>query len=161
MGLLANLDGLAIVYPLEVDKIVAADGTFRTDLSPQHMASILRIDPRPISANASEHEIAADATLFKAVVCTLTDESKAFIREFRKSQQRKGLPPNGGGGEFTRKEIAFTLNDIGNPDDQRKMILTAISRAARGVMPVGGEQARAVGIARGDIESGSFGLWAG
>jgi hypothetical protein len=48
MGYLANLDGLAIVYPTEVDTLVAADGAFRAALPLAHGSGI--------SSNSGESE---------------------------------------------------------------------------------------------------------
>jgi hypothetical protein len=156
MGLLPNLDGVAVLYP-DVLKNLISDGRFRTDLPLPDITKILHHGK--ISDN--DNAIDRDAPIFSVIIGTLSEESKAYTREFWRTQQRNGLPPNGGVGQFTRKRIVFTLNDLKQPDDERKLIIDAILRAERRAPLVIGYPARAIGVTQGEIESDSAGLWAG
>ncbi len=154
MGLVADLDGKVIRYPEELVKLVAHDGSFRTNLSLAQMAGILRIDPRTIAKKDSPNEIDPGAVLFKVAVGTLSERSKAFLRKERATKHRESRPVDMPVDEFIREDASFSVNSVKHPDDDRKMILAAISRAVREVMPQPGEKARAIVISREAIESG-------
>jgi hypothetical protein len=156
MGLLPNLDGMAVLYP-DVLKNLISDGRFRTDLPLPDITKIL--NPGKISDH--DNAIDPDAPIFSVIIGTLSEESKAHARGYWMTQQRNGLPPNGGVGEFTRKRVVFTLNNLKQPDDERKLIIEAILRAELRPPLVIGYEARAIGVAQGEIESGSVGIWAG
>jgi hypothetical protein len=145
---------MVIRYPEEVATLVAPDGSFRTHLSLEQMAGALRIDPRVIAKKDSPNGINSGAVLFKVVIGTLSDRSKAFLREERTTKSRVNRPPDLLVDEFDTEEISFTLDALKLLDDDRKIILAAISRSAREIRPQPGERARAIATSREEIESG-------
>ncbi len=147
--LVANLNGIAVAYWAEADGLVVkADGRFQTNLSIEEVTAILLVDPASISRPGSPWEIDPDAVLFRAQSGTLTPQAKIRSREMRKQQAWYVFP------EWEVHDFAFTLNKLMHPNEEEKMILTAISRAARGIMPAPGDKIRAVGVNRGDFDHG-------
>ncbi len=161
MGLAVDLDGKAVLYPEEVAALVGHDGSFRTDLSLDQLAAALRIDPRTISKTGSPDEINPGAVLFKVMIGTLTERSKALRREQRTTKRRESRPTDMLVDEFVKEKISFTLDALKQPDGDQKTILTAISRSARELMVQPGETARAIVTSREAIESGSVEFWPG
>ena len=72
-----NLEGTAVAYPEEVGGLVAADGSFRTELTLNEMATVLRISSQTIAKPRSKKEIDPDAVLFKAVTGKLSDAGQS------------------------------------------------------------------------------------
>ena len=86
-----DLDGTAVVYPIEVDRLVGPDGSFCTDLSLSDLAGLLNVDPQTIARKGSNNEVDPDAVLFTAVMGRLSEQAKALARgRFR---SRTGCPP--------------------------------------------------------------------
>ena len=137
-----NLEGTAVVYPEEVDALAAADGSFRTELSLNEMASALRIDPKSIANPRSKHEIDPEAVLFKAVTGRLTDQAKARSRWMREIELRGGPAASTAGCEWVTVEFPFSLNALKHPNRDQKVVLDAISHSARSRATTGGENQR-------------------
>ena len=152
LGWVADLDGTAVIYPREVNGLVAADGRFRTDLSPAEMARILGVDPATIARPGSSDEIDARAVLFRAVSGELTGRARALARRWRGEQADQGRIADAVGYEWVPREFAFTLGDLEHPDDAERRVLVAISRAARQLMPEPGEGIRAIAVERSDVQ---------
>jgi hypothetical protein len=150
-GLAPDLNGIAVAYWAEADGLVLkADGRFQTNLSIEEVTAILLVDPASISRPGSLREIDPDAVLFRAQSGTLTPQAKIRSREMRKKQAWYVFP------EWEVHDFAFTLNTLMHPNEEEKMILSAISRAARGIMPAPGDRIRAVGVNRGDFGHGAI-----
>ena len=88
-----DLDGTAVVYPIEVDRLVGPDGSFCTDLSLSDLAGLLNVDPQTIARKGSNDEVDPDAVLFTAVTGRLSEQAKALARRER-IQIQDGLPPS-------------------------------------------------------------------
>lgn len=155
LGWVPNGDGTAIRHPEEVMKLVTRDGKFRTELALEPLADLLHIDPRSISLQSFPGKLDPDAILFKVVVGKLSPESKRILRA--KQQARRSGSPDAESVtyQFVQQNVCFTLNGLKHPDSNQEMILAAISRAAREIMPVPGEKARAIETSRATIESGN------
>ncbi len=139
-----NLEGTAVVYPEEVDALAAADGSFRTELSLNEMASALRIDPKSIANPRSRHEIDPAAVLFKAVTGRLTDQTKVQSRRMREIELRGGPAASTAGWEWVTVEFPFSLNALKHPNREQKVVLDAISQSARGLERQPGAKTNAV-----------------
>ncbi len=63
-GLVGDLDGTAIAYMAEADGLVDKDGGFRTNLTLERMARILKVSGATIAKPDSPREIDPDAVLF-------------------------------------------------------------------------------------------------
>jgi hypothetical protein len=160
MGLVANLDGTAIAYIGEADGLVI-DGQFRTDLTLVELAHILRVDLASIASRMAPDEVDPDAELFRAQIGTLTEESKERSRKIRREQARAGKTPDAVFADFENTNLSFTFNRLRNPNAQEKIVLTAIARAAVGIMPKPGDLIRAVGASRSELAPGRIALAAG
>jgi len=134
-------------------RLVAVDGSFRTNITLAELAAVLRIDPGTIAKKDASNEIDPAAVLFKVAVGTLSERSKALLRKERTTMDREPRPPDLLVDEFIREDISFTLNSLKVPDDDRKIILVAISQAARQVRHQPGEKVRAIVTSRDAIES--------
>ena len=88
-----DLDGTAVVYPIEVDRLVGPDGSFCTDLSLSELAGLLNVDPQTIARKGSNHEIDPDAVLFTAVTGRLSEQAKALAQQSGRSRSRTVCPP--------------------------------------------------------------------
>ena len=115
LGLIPDFSGLAVAYPWEVEKLVAPDGSFRTD------------------------------TAFTVLVGTLSESAQARARAVRARMIREGSGPKVVALDFTVERVTFTVDDLTHPNERQNAILDAISRSAREVMPQVGEKIRAVG----------------
>jgi hypothetical protein len=153
MGWVSNLNGAAIAYPKEVDRI-AVDGRFQTDLTPAEMAAALRISTAAIVKPGAPPGIDPDAELFRAQLGVLKDECKARARKRREEQVRAGQVPDAMGYDWVLKDYSFTLNRLKHPNDEERAVLAAILRAAAEIMPRPGDDARAAGVVRGDLAPG-------
>jgi len=150
MGLIPDLDGMAVAYPEEVNELVARDGSFRTELALERMAEMLDIQvPQP------------DGILFTVVTGTLSEESRHMTRYFRDREKRAGRSPNVFVGEFITEEIPFSIHMLKAPSAELKTVLDAISRSAREMMPEVGERIRAHPVQRAVIDSGRVKFEAG
>jgi hypothetical protein len=146
-GLVRDLDGTAVAYTKEADGLVnQQDGSFRTDLSLERMAAILNVDRATIALPDNPHEINPDAVLFKAQVGTLTERIKELSRVKRKKQALQGRKGDWAYSEWNVRNLAFTLKRLKHPNDEEKIILAAIGRAARAIMPQPGDKILAVGV---------------
>jgi hypothetical protein len=146
LGLPVNLDGTAVVYPQQVDGLVASDGEFRTELSLHEMASALSLDPRTIARPGSKDEIDPDATLFTAVTGRLSEPAKARSRRLREIEYADIQPALVNPDEWLTLDAPFSLNVLRHPNQEQRMILEAISRSARGVMRQPGAAVNAVPV---------------
>jgi hypothetical protein len=140
----ANLEGTAVVYPQAVAALVGADGEFRTELSLNAIASILKIDPQTIARRGSKNEIDPEAALFTAVTGRLSERAKARIRRLREKEyvDTGSAPVNPD--EWLTVEVPFSLNTLRHRNAEQKLILDAISRSARGLVREPGAKANAV-----------------
>ncbi len=145
-----DIDGIAVPYTAEADRLVLPDGEFKTDLTIEEAATILRMDPSEIAK--TDGSLDPDATLFLANSGILTPEAKRWSRAMRAAQATKGEKPWQIYFEFTVTEYRFMLNKLKNPSQQERVILAAISRAARLILPKPGEGILAVGVNRGEFE---------
>jgi hypothetical protein len=154
-GLVGDLDGTAIAYAAEVDGLVANDGRFQTGLTLEPMARILNVGVETISKASAPHEIDPDAVLFKVQSGRLTELGKELSRRRRKEQALQGRKRDAVYDDWIVKKLSFTLNRLKHPNEEEGIVLEAISRSARSMMPQPGDKVRAVSVNRGDLESGS------
>jgi hypothetical protein len=148
-GWVGNLDGTAVAYSSEADELVASDGRFQTDLTPQEAHHKLGLDAAAISKKGSPDEIDSDVVLFKAQAGTLTETAKALGRILRSKHVAAAIR-----GEWDLKDFSFTLNQLKHPSEEEKAVLAAISRSKLGILPVPGDMIRAVPANRTDFEPG-------
>jgi hypothetical protein len=160
MGLVGDLDGMAVAYTIEADRLVS-DGAFLTDFSLHELASILHISEESLADPAAPGEIDSDAELFRAQSGTLTDRAKDLSRKHRMRQVRDGKTPDMVTCEWVITNFSFTLRRLKHPNDQEKVVLSAIILAAAETMPMPGDKIRAVGVNRGDLAYGLIALSAG
>jgi hypothetical protein len=73
----------------------------------------------------------------------------------------KGAVPDGVTPDWVVTEHSFTLNRLKHPSDLEKTVLSAIIRAAEGVMPQPGDKTRAVGLGADAVEPGQLSLYPG
>jgi hypothetical protein len=141
-----DLDGLAVVYPDEVDQLVRHDGSFRTDLAREDMAKILNLTPAKLASSGSptKVDIDPDTVLFRVALGRLTEESKTQCREIREIAAREHWEVSPEVYEWVMSERTFTMSALTNPNPEQKMILDAISRTARGLPAPQGRKIRAV-----------------
>ena len=139
-----NLEGTAIAYPQEVDRLVDAGGRFRTELSLDEMASVLSIDPQTIAKRGSKNEIDPEAVLFEAMTGRLTERAKAESRRLREIELREGWPISAFGHEWVTVAFPFSVNTLKHPSQEEQVVLDAISRSARGLRREPGAIANAV-----------------
>jgi hypothetical protein len=137
LGLAPDLEGTAVLYPEEVAHLVHHDGEFRTDLSLDELATILKVDRQTIAKKGSTVEVDPDAKLFTAVAARLTEKAKAEARRVREIQVRMGMPASAVGDEWQLTKLTFSLNDLIRPDQHQMHVLDAIRRSAlhRGKKP--------------------------
>jgi hypothetical protein len=147
-GRQVDLDGLAVVYPDAVDRLVRADGSFCTDLSLDHMAKILNVPAATLAKAGSTSGIDPDAVLFRAALGRLSEDSKARSRARRVTEARERRGSLTDVYEWVTSERSFTLRALTEPSPEEKAILDAISRAARGVPTPVGQKIKAVGFGR-------------
>jgi hypothetical protein len=140
-----NLEGTAVAYSQEVAALVSADGEFRTELSLNEMASVLKIDPRSIARRGSRNEINPDAALFNAVTGRLSEPAKTRIwRLWETEEYPETRPVPTYPDEWLTVDVPFSLKVLRHPNPEQKMILDAISRSARNLMREPGAKANAV-----------------
>jgi hypothetical protein len=152
LGWVPDLDGTVVAYVGEADRLVEG-GRFRTDISLDQMAAALMIIASSIANSRSPDEIDPDAELFRAHSGALTNESKESARALRR-WRLTGKIPNRFVQEWVIKEFSFTLNRLKHPSDEENSVLSAIVRAASGIMPARGDKVRAEGMSRGAFENG-------
>jgi hypothetical protein len=147
-GRLVDLDGLAILYPDVVDRLVRADGWFRTELALDEIAKELDVPPAKLALRGSTTRIDPDAVLFRVALGRLTEHSRAVSRERRaiEARIRSGFATDIY--EWVTSERSFTIRSLTNPSSEEKAILDAISRAVHGVPAPRGVKIKAVGIWR-------------
>jgi hypothetical protein len=160
LGLVANLDGTAVAYSIEADRLVS-DGQFRTDLRLAQLAALLKVSPDSIANPRSPNEIDPDAELFRAQAGTLTQRSKDVSRNRREQQLREGKIPDAVVPEWVVTNYSFTLNRLKHPSDEEMTVLSAITRAASEIRPLPGDRIRAVGVIRSDLALGRIALAGG
>src|SRR5262249_8377020 len=141
-----NLDGLVVLYPQEVDDLVARDGRFRIDLSLHELARVLKINPKSISKKDICEEVDSAAPLFRAVVGKLSPSAKAIARRHRAWQSSEGLPTDGAADEWVTEDFFFTLGALKEPTEKQKDVLAAISRSARQLTSQPGDTIRAIPV---------------
>jgi hypothetical protein len=139
-----NLEGTAVVYPQVVAALVRAEGEFRTGLSLNEMASVLKVDPQTIAKRGSRNEIDPEAVLFSALTGRLAERAKARSRRMRETEYPDTRPALVEPDEWLTVDVPFSLNVLRHPNQEQKMILDAISRSARGLMREPGAKANAV-----------------
>ncbi len=139
-----NLEGTAVAYPEEVDRLVGVDGRFRTELSLNEMASVLSIDPQTIAKRGSKKEIDPAAVLFEAVTGRLSERAKARSRRQREIELREGWPVSAFGHEWVTVAFPFSLTTLKHPNQEQQVVLDAISRSARGLEREPGAKTNAV-----------------
>ncbi len=130
LGLAPDLEGTAVLYPEKVARLVRHDGEFRTDLSLDELATILKVDRQTIAKKGSTVEVDPDAVLFTAVAARLTEKAKARARRAREIQVRMGMPASAVGDEWQLTKLKFSLNDLIRPDQHQMHVLDAIRRSA-------------------------------
>jgi hypothetical protein len=153
LGWVPNLDGTAIAYDRQADRLVEG-GRFRTDLSLDQTARALKISPSSIANPRAPEEIDPDAELFRAQSGVLTEKSKVSARKYQKQQLLEGTLPDPIVQECVITEFSFTLNRLKQPSDEEKAVLSAIVRAASEIMPAPDEKIHAVGLPREALEAG-------
>jgi hypothetical protein len=153
MGWVPDLDGAVIAYVIEADRLVDGD-RFRIDLSLEETARALRINPTLIADPRCSGEVDPDAELFRAQLGVLTERSRELSRKYRRRQVLEGSPPDGVRDEWVITTYSFTLNRLRHPSAKAAEVLSAIVRAARGIMPRPGDKFRAVGCTRGALDDG-------
>jgi hypothetical protein len=141
-----DLDGVAVVYPEEVDSLVRDDGSFRADLSLSEVAGILKIGVKTISLAGSQREIDSDATLFVVKVGRLTEDSKARARRHRELEAHVQREIPLGDYEWITADVGFTLNSLRHPTSEQRLILGGISHWARRLPPKPGGAVRALSL---------------
>jgi hypothetical protein len=152
LGWAPNLDGTAIAYARQADRLVEG-GQFRTDLSLDQTARALEISPSSIANPRSPSEIDPDAELFRLQSGVLTEKSKESTRTSER-QLLAGTLSDFIVNEWVITEFSFTLNRLKQPSDQEKEVLSAIARAASEIMPGPDDKVRAVGVPRDALEGG-------
>jgi hypothetical protein len=156
----ANLEGTAVAYPQEVAALADADGEFRTGLSLDEIASVLKVDPQSIAKRESRHEIDPDAFLFMAVTGRLTEQAKARSRRMRETDLQHLQPVSATSEDWVKTAVPFSLNSLRHPDQEQKIVLDAISRSARDLVREPGAKANAVplllGHERGELPRFEF-----
>jgi hypothetical protein len=153
-----DLDGMAVAYPEEVDRLVRADGSFRTDLSLEEMASALRISRRTIAKPARAKELDPEAVLFTVVTGRVTEESKAQSRRMRAIEVRERRGKFVGSYEWVTAEVPFSRSALEHPSNDQRAILEAISHSARVVPRQPGGKINAVAVSSAP-EGGRPGLF--
>src|SRR5262249_12890555 len=143
VGFIADLDGTAIAYTAEADRLFV-DGRFQLDLPLADLAKRLGKSPESIADPRSRSEVDRDAVLFRAQAGTLTENTKARLRQSRKPASRESQPLGLVHGDWVARSFAFTLNRLKHPSDDEKVILAAIGRSAAEIMPKPGDGIRAV-----------------
>ena len=151
MGYVANLDGKVIAYAVDAGGLVS-DGQFRIDLPLERMAGILRVSPDSIAKPHSRNEIDPNAELFRAQAGTLSETGKELSRKMRTRQLQEGKTPDAAFGDLVITNFSFSLNRLKQPNDEEKIVLSAIIRAAAGIMSMPGDKIRAVGVNLGSLE---------
>jgi hypothetical protein len=139
-----NLEGTAVAYPQDVAAMVGPDGEFRTDLSLNAIASLLKIDPRTTAKRGPKDEIDPATVLFTAVAGGLSEPAKTRSRRLRETEYGGLQPVLATGDEWVTVEFPFCLNAIRHPNPEQKLILDAISHSARGLTRQPGARANAV-----------------
>ncbi len=145
LKLAPDLEGVAVIYPEQVDGLISADGSFRTDLAPEKMAAVLRINHAALRKERSA-ELDPDATLFTAIIGRLSARAKALSRRVRESEARAGRPMSAAGYEWETTLIGFSLNSLKHPNPEEKRILNAIIRCKRRLPRRGGAGINAIGL---------------
>jgi hypothetical protein len=143
-----NLEGIAVVYPEQVDALVGSDGRFRTALSLDEIARALSIDPQSIARAGSKNEIDPDAVLFKVVTGRLSNRAKARSRRLRETEYEVIQPALSEPDDWVTAEVPVSLNMLSHPDYSHQQILEAISRSARGLIRQPGAKLNAVPLLR-------------
>jgi hypothetical protein len=156
LGWAPNLDGTAIAYARQADRLVEGGG-FRTDLSLDQTARALEISPSSIANPRSPDEIDPDAELFRVQSGVLTQKSKESARRSER-QLLAGMLPDPIVNEWVITEFSFTLNRLKRPSDEEKEVLSAIARAASEIMPGPDDRVSAVGVPRGALEASPVAL---
>jgi hypothetical protein len=146
LHLRVNLEGTAVAYPAQVDRLVDADERFRTELSLNEMASVLRIDPQKFAKRRSKNEIDPEVVLFEAVTGRLSERAKARSRQRREIEIREGWPVSAFGHEWVTAAFPFSLNALRDPNQEQKVVLDAISCSARGLKRQPGAKTHAVAL---------------
>jgi hypothetical protein len=145
-----DLEGTAVVYPREINGLVGADGSFRTNLSLIELASLLKVDPQVIAKNGSNNEIDPNAILFKVVTGRLSERAKDQALREREIQSQIGMPMSAVVDDWLLTELRFTLNALERPTEDEKSILDAISRSALLVVRQPGAKINAVPTSGGE-----------
>ena len=150
LGLVSDLDGIAVAYTSEADGLVAPDGSWSYSLSALEMAKVLRLDA-----------VVRGTILFRAQAGWLTPEAKVISRRIRDEREAEGKPRDFVYPEWITRDYAFTVERLRHPTADEKRVMDAISYAARAVPPEPGDGIRAVGVSRGELERGIGVLSAG
>jgi hypothetical protein len=152
MGLVGDLEGKAVAYASEAERLVA-DGQFRLDRSLEQMATLLHVHPGSIADPRSPGQIDPNAELFRAQAGTLAENAKVISHRQRAQQVRAGRRPSAVYGIWVITRYSFTLNRLKHPTDD--------VRAAAEIMPKPGDGVRAVAVNRLECDDGRIPLWPG
>ncbi len=133
IGLVADPDGTAIAYNGDADGLFS-DGKFRTGLSLEQAAKVLRVSPDTLSNPMSPGEIDPNVELFKVQVGTLTPSARQLTRKIRKQQVLQGKKPDAIVADWVITKFSFTLNRLKQPTMRRRSFLRP-SCAAAETMP--------------------------
>jgi hypothetical protein len=140
LGMIPDLEGIAVLYSQEAESFIDAQGRFRVEVAG-------RFDP--------------DATLFLVHAATLTANARARSVEMRKQHRREGERPGFVFQEWTVRKFAFTSRRLENPTAEERVILESIVRAKMAVMPRPGDGVRAIPFYRDELERGEVGFFPG
>jgi hypothetical protein len=124
IGLVADLDGKAIAYAAEADRLVV-DGRFRVDLPVAQIASLLHARPDLLPGSRSQDEINPDAELIRAQAGTLTDNAKKRSRELRSRQKLAGKKVDAVVAEWGGHEFLLHSQSPETPERRREDRLVA------------------------------------
>jgi hypothetical protein len=161
MGLVPNLNGIAIAYDANADRLIDDSGRFRTELTLEQAASLMKVEASAIASRDSPPTLDPNAELFRAQVGTLTEAAKVKSLQFREQQSGAGKIPYGVVADWNVVVHSFSLATLKNPTPHEKMVLDAVIRAKTGVIPGKGDKVRATGVDRGDLSDGKMALTAG
>jgi hypothetical protein len=150
-GRVPNLDGKAIPYAKQANGLVVG-GEVRSDRPLAELAAILEVTHDSIADPRSHGQVDSDAPLFVAQTAILTEKAKEISRTMRIRQLREGKAPDAVFPEWIVMRFTFTRNRLKHPNDEEKIVLAAIVRAATpGFMPQPGDETRAVPLNRGEL----------
>jgi hypothetical protein len=160
MGLVGDLDGTAIAYASAANRLVV-HGRLRLDLPPGQLAGLLRVPRESISDPRTPGQIDLNAELFRAQAGMLTQNGKAISRVLRARQVRSGERPSAVFARWVVRRYSFTLNRLKYPNEDEKVVMSAIVLSAGEMMPKPGDGVRAVAVDGSELEDGRVALTGG